>query len=250
VRIGRTIVEALSARGAGVVIHYRQSRAEAEALRRRLVQQGGRAWTIGGNLTSGTVCRIAYRDSRKQSRRADRHTREQRRRFSQGHLRHNGRPVAPGRVRNQSLRAAPLVAIVRPAETFGQGRSTCWTAGSRGSIPPASLPASKEVPGGCHTTRGAGLCAKDHRQRRGARPRPATARAGKNYLKDKAGAIPLQRICPARRSGRRRPVPARTGCDHRTNHLRGRRSAPAVKSTGNGEATGMMEGWKIGWLGI
>lgn len=50
VRIGRAIVEALSAAGAAVVIHYNHSHAPAEQLRDRLVAAGGRAFVCPAEL--------------------------------------------------------------------------------------------------------------------------------------------------------------------------------------------------------
>lgn len=55
-RIGRAIVEALAARGCGVVIHYRHSRPAAEALAARLRREGARAWTVAGTLDRPAAC--------------------------------------------------------------------------------------------------------------------------------------------------------------------------------------------------
>jgi NAD(P)-dependent dehydrogenase (short-subunit alcohol dehydrogenase family) len=49
-RLGRAVSEALSAAGAGVVVHYRSSSAEAEALADQLQRNGREAWTIQADL--------------------------------------------------------------------------------------------------------------------------------------------------------------------------------------------------------
>ncbi len=56
VRIGRAIVEALAARGCRVLIHYRRSRGEAEALAARLRKAGARALALAGRLDSDSAC--------------------------------------------------------------------------------------------------------------------------------------------------------------------------------------------------
>ena len=50
-RLGRAITQALAAEGASVVLHYRDSEAEAEALRQELAAAGTQAWTIQADLT-------------------------------------------------------------------------------------------------------------------------------------------------------------------------------------------------------
>lgn len=50
VRIGAAIVEALARAGAGVVIHYRSSRQDAEQLAHRVRAGGGNAWLVKGDL--------------------------------------------------------------------------------------------------------------------------------------------------------------------------------------------------------
>jgi NAD(P)-dependent dehydrogenase (short-subunit alcohol dehydrogenase family) len=50
VRIGRAIVEALAAAGAGVVVHARSSQAAAEELVAAIRGRGGRAWQVSGTL--------------------------------------------------------------------------------------------------------------------------------------------------------------------------------------------------------
>ncbi len=50
VRIGRAMVEALAAAGAGVVVHARSSHTEGEALVAAIRRQGGRAWQVQGSL--------------------------------------------------------------------------------------------------------------------------------------------------------------------------------------------------------
>jgi NAD(P)-dependent dehydrogenase (short-subunit alcohol dehydrogenase family) len=49
-RIGRAIAVALGARGAGVVVHYRSSRPEAEETAAAVEEAGGRAWTLDADL--------------------------------------------------------------------------------------------------------------------------------------------------------------------------------------------------------
>ena len=56
VRIGRAIVEVLSARGCGVAIHCNRSVAEARALACAIASRGGRAWVIRGDLASPAAC--------------------------------------------------------------------------------------------------------------------------------------------------------------------------------------------------
>ena len=50
-RLGRGIAQALAAEGAAVVLHYRDSEAEAEALRAEVAATGGQAWTLQADLT-------------------------------------------------------------------------------------------------------------------------------------------------------------------------------------------------------
>lgn len=50
-RIGRAIAQDLARHGWAVAIHYRNSRAEAEALAAEIEAQGGRAVTVGADLT-------------------------------------------------------------------------------------------------------------------------------------------------------------------------------------------------------
>lgn len=61
VRIGRAIAEALAARGCAVLIHYRRSRAEAEAVAAGIVAAGGRARTVGGGLDTPAACATLMR---------------------------------------------------------------------------------------------------------------------------------------------------------------------------------------------
>lgn len=49
-RIGRAIAEDLASNGWAVAIHYRTSRSEAEALARSIMDGGGRATAVGGDL--------------------------------------------------------------------------------------------------------------------------------------------------------------------------------------------------------
>ncbi len=51
VRIGEAIGLALADAGAGVVIHTRNSRAQADALRDRIVDDGGKAWVVEADLS-------------------------------------------------------------------------------------------------------------------------------------------------------------------------------------------------------
>jgi len=57
VRIGRRIVEALAGAGGRVVIHYRRSRREAEALAETLTRSGHTAWAVEGRLDTEAECR-------------------------------------------------------------------------------------------------------------------------------------------------------------------------------------------------
>ncbi len=50
VRLGAAICRAFAEAGAGVVIHYRSSAAEAQALAGQIQAAGGRAWTVEGEL--------------------------------------------------------------------------------------------------------------------------------------------------------------------------------------------------------
>jgi len=56
VRIGRAICETLAGAGLNVVVHYRQSAAEAEALCAELERRGVRAWALAADLTSEAAC--------------------------------------------------------------------------------------------------------------------------------------------------------------------------------------------------
>ena len=56
VRIGRALCEALAGAGANVVIHYRHSAADAEALCAELRRRGVQAWTLAADLTSEHAC--------------------------------------------------------------------------------------------------------------------------------------------------------------------------------------------------
>ncbi len=51
-RLGRAAASALARAGAGVVIHYRESREDAESLMNEIRESGGRAWTIQADLAS------------------------------------------------------------------------------------------------------------------------------------------------------------------------------------------------------
>jgi len=53
VRIGRAICEVLAECGCGVVVHYRESGAEAESLVAVLREAGASAWAVKGGLDSG-----------------------------------------------------------------------------------------------------------------------------------------------------------------------------------------------------
>lgn len=57
VRIGRAICEALASAGINVVIHYRHSAVEAEALRSALEERGVKAWALAADLNSEAACR-------------------------------------------------------------------------------------------------------------------------------------------------------------------------------------------------
>jgi pteridine reductase len=63
VRVGRAIVRAAAARGADVVIHYRRSRAEAEALTAEIAAGGGRAATVAADLEQPEAVRSLARDA-------------------------------------------------------------------------------------------------------------------------------------------------------------------------------------------
>jgi NAD(P)-dependent dehydrogenase (short-subunit alcohol dehydrogenase family) len=52
-RLGRAVAEAVAAHGAGVVIHYGRSRAEAAGLAEELKSAGGKAWTLSADLADG-----------------------------------------------------------------------------------------------------------------------------------------------------------------------------------------------------
>lgn len=56
VRIGRAICEALAGAGAHVIVHYRNSAVEAEALCAGLKQRGVHAWPLAADLTSEAAC--------------------------------------------------------------------------------------------------------------------------------------------------------------------------------------------------
>ncbi len=56
VRIGRALCEALAAEGVNVVVHYRHSGDEAQALCADLERRGVRAWAVAAELTSGAAC--------------------------------------------------------------------------------------------------------------------------------------------------------------------------------------------------
>jgi NAD(P)-dependent dehydrogenase (short-subunit alcohol dehydrogenase family) len=56
VRIGRAICLELGARGCDVVVHCRNSRAQAEELVRELRAGGVRAWTVAGALDDASSC--------------------------------------------------------------------------------------------------------------------------------------------------------------------------------------------------
>ena len=53
-RIGLAVIEALAGRGVRVVLHYRSSRAEAEAAADRLRAAGGQVWTLQADLADPT----------------------------------------------------------------------------------------------------------------------------------------------------------------------------------------------------
>lgn len=63
VRLGAAIVEALAARGCAVVIHYRQSRADAQRLAARVQAAGGRAHILRAQLESPRECARLMRDA-------------------------------------------------------------------------------------------------------------------------------------------------------------------------------------------
>ncbi|MFZ4395770.1 MAG: SDR family oxidoreductase [Kiritimatiellia bacterium] len=62
-RIGRAIVEALSAAGAGVVVHARASQDAAAALVAGIRARGGRAWRVGGSLETPEGVDGIFRDA-------------------------------------------------------------------------------------------------------------------------------------------------------------------------------------------
>jgi len=61
VRVGRAIALALAGEGAAVAIHYRASAAPARELADRIVERGGRASCIPGDLSSPDDCREVVR---------------------------------------------------------------------------------------------------------------------------------------------------------------------------------------------
>jgi NAD(P)-dependent dehydrogenase (short-subunit alcohol dehydrogenase family) len=63
VRIGRAIVEALAAAGAGVVVHARASLAAADALAAGIRARGGRAWRVDGSLETPDGAAGVFRDA-------------------------------------------------------------------------------------------------------------------------------------------------------------------------------------------
>ena len=62
-RIGRAIVEALAAAGAGVVVHARASRTAADALVAGIRGRGGRAWCVGGALETPDGAAGVFQDA-------------------------------------------------------------------------------------------------------------------------------------------------------------------------------------------
>jgi len=63
VRLGRAIVEALSAAGAGVVVHAHASRVEADALVAVIRSRGNRAWRVLGALDTPEGVAGVFRDA-------------------------------------------------------------------------------------------------------------------------------------------------------------------------------------------
>lgn len=57
VRIGAAIARRLSREGAGVVLHYRSSEAEAKRLQDELIGEGGNTWLVQGDLVGEAACR-------------------------------------------------------------------------------------------------------------------------------------------------------------------------------------------------
>jgi NAD(P)-dependent dehydrogenase (short-subunit alcohol dehydrogenase family) len=71
VRIGRAVCRRLAAEGADVVIHYRRSGEDADALRRELEDGGVRAHTVQADLTAETACAHLIRDAADRAGRLD-----------------------------------------------------------------------------------------------------------------------------------------------------------------------------------
>lgn len=71
VRIGAAIVRALADCGAGVIVHYRRSRTEAEKLVSELQRRGAKAWAVRGSLDSEQGCRRVFDTAWRQAGRVD-----------------------------------------------------------------------------------------------------------------------------------------------------------------------------------
>jgi len=63
-RLGREIALALAARGADLVLHYRDSRREAEELARRLGGAGTRAWTVQADFADPAAAEALLEEAR------------------------------------------------------------------------------------------------------------------------------------------------------------------------------------------
>ncbi len=63
-RLGREIALALAARGADLILHYRDSRREAEELAQRLRGSGRRAWAVGADFTEPAAAEALLEEAR------------------------------------------------------------------------------------------------------------------------------------------------------------------------------------------
>lgn len=71
VRIGNAIAHALADEGCGVVVHYRNSAKEAEALCRALHAKGVEAWRVRGNLARASDCERLIQEAGEKAGRLD-----------------------------------------------------------------------------------------------------------------------------------------------------------------------------------